>query len=84
MTQAEYRMLLEAAHGLRIQAHLLDADGRFDEAIAATHHADAVGPVVDPTLYREAADRMGQDREVLRAARDLARLGQAVAAGDIS
>ena len=63
------------AHGLRLAARQLAADGLIDRAIAAIHRADSVGAVVDPTLYHERAQAMHEDLEVLRAVRDLARLG---------
>jgi hypothetical protein len=36
--------------------------------IEAIDHAHAVGPIVDPTLYRDKAEAMEQDRELLQAA----------------
>lgn len=36
--------------------------------LAAIERAEAVGPIVDPTLYREKAKAMEEDREAMRAA----------------
>ena len=37
-------------------------------------HAEAFGPLLDPTLYRDKAKAMGEDRELLRAALPLYQL----------
>ena len=44
-----------------------DIQGLLD----AIERAEAVGPFVDPTLYREKAGAMEQDRELFRAALQL-------------
>ncbi len=44
--------------------------------LADIEHADAVGPLLDPTLYREKARAMGEDRELLRAALPLHQMGK--------
>ncbi len=36
--------------------------------IRAIDHAETVGPVLDPTSYRERGDAMREDRELLRCA----------------
>lgn len=43
------------------------------EAIAK---AEAIGPILDPTLYRQKGKAMMEDREILRAALPLWRLGK--------
>lgn len=37
------------------------------EMIAAAEHADTVGSIVDPTLYRDKCRALGEDIEMLRA-----------------
>jgi len=37
------------------------------ELLQAIEHAEVVGPVLDPTLYRNKAHAMEQDKELLRA-----------------
>ena len=44
--------------------------------IAAIDTADAVGPIVDPTLYRDKHAMMAEDREVFEAALPLWRMAQ--------
>jgi len=44
--------------------------------LADIEHAEAIGPVLDPTLYRDKAKAMGEDRELLRAALPLYQLGK--------
>jgi hypothetical protein len=34
----------------------------------AIERAEAIGPMIDPTLYREKAEAMGQDKDLLEAA----------------
>lgn len=60
MTKAEY---LEAQNGLLMVgrfADVIDTDGLLDWAA----RAEAVGPIVDPTLYRDAAERLRLMREL--------------------
>lgn len=40
--------------------------------------AEALGPIMDPTLYREKARAMQQDKELLKAAAPLRELGVAM------
>lgn len=75
MNAAEYQRVLHSAHGLRALARQIARDGALDEAIAAISHADSVGPILDPTLYRERQAAMEQDEVTLRAVRVLAQLG---------
>lgn len=72
MTAAEFHRVLRRAHVLHRDATRLAG---LEEAIAAIDRADAIGPVVDPTLYRAKAQVMGEDRQVLLAVRELGRLG---------
>lgn len=43
----------------------------LEAVIAAIDRAAALGPVLDPTLYREKARAMQEDRELLMAAKPL-------------
>jgi hypothetical protein len=47
-----------------------------DRMLAAIDTADAVAPILDPTLYQQQARAMHEDRDVLRAALPLAELGR--------
>jgi hypothetical protein len=49
--------------------------------IQAIDRADALGPLLDPTAWRERHQAMLEDREILEAALPLWRLGQRLAAG---
>lgn len=40
--------------------------------LRAIDHADALGPILDPTLYREKAKAMAEDKALLQAALPLA------------
>ncbi len=51
-----------------------------ERMLNAIELADAFGPMVDPTLYRDGVDRMHQDRDALRAALPLIVLGRELAA----
>lgn len=49
-------------------AHLL-AEQPLAEMIAAAERADAIGPLLEPTLYREKSRVLHEDLEMLRALR---------------
>lgn len=56
-----------AIHACMLARHLLwqhDIPALLEDIA----HAESVGPILDPTLYREKARAMEQDRELLRAA----------------
>ena len=55
------RMACEVARKL-LEGH------NFDELLADIDRADALGPLLDPTLYREKHRAMEEDAEVFRAA----------------
>lgn len=44
--------------------------------IAAIENANAVGPIIDPTMYREKSKAMSEDEELLRAALPLWKLAK--------
>jgi hypothetical protein len=75
MSPEEYRIVQVAAHRLRQAAMEIPLE-KYDEALAAIDGAEALGPILDPTLARAAQGRMAQDREAIAACRDLARLGR--------
>lgn len=45
----------------------LVGEAPLPEMIAAIEHADAIGPLVDPTAYRDKVAAMHEDLEMLRA-----------------
>jgi hypothetical protein len=63
MTKDEYQMRLRNAY---MFAQLL-MDIPVEEMLAMIGTAQAVGPIIDPTLYRSKADLMQQDQRMLRA-----------------
>lgn len=67
--------MLGHAHTVHSIARQLDARGDLDAAIAAIDRADSLGVAIDPTLYRDRHRQMAEDREVLVALRNMARLG---------
>jgi hypothetical protein len=52
--------------GLWAQAFLIE-EAPLAEMLAAAEHADTVGAIVDPTLYREKMRALHEDMEMLRA-----------------
>ena len=63
---AEYR---ESVQRAAFAASMLIAID-FDKLIRDIDHADAVGPIVDPTLYRDKSKAMQEDRALLVAAKN--------------
>ncbi len=61
---AEYQAAVLAC----VQARALLRQHDLPAILAAIEHAETVGPVLDPTLYRERAPAMREDRALLRAA----------------
>jgi hypothetical protein len=51
------------------------------ELLRAIEHADAFGPLLDPTLWRDKHEAMNRDRKLLEAALPLWRLAASQAAG---
>lgn len=67
MTGAEYQNAIKTcAMAARIMATL-----EIDKLLESISKADAVAPLVDPTLWMQKRDAMLQDRELLNAARPL-------------
>lgn len=69
---AEYQSAIVA---VRIAATML-AQHELTEILRAIEFADSFGPVLDPTLWRDKHEAMEQDREVLKAALPLWKLGR--------
>lgn len=68
---AEYR---NAVHACTLVASLLRAHD-LPDLLQAIERAHAVGPILDPTLYRNKSAALLEDAEVLKAALPLWRLG---------
>jgi len=64
-----------AVHSAVLCAKLLQAHD-LPAMLAAIEHADAIGPLADPTLWNQNHKAMQQDREVLEAALPLWQLGK--------
>jgi hypothetical protein len=61
---ADYQAAVVACHLARALLHDYD----LPSPLRAIEHSEAVAPILDPTLYREKAKAMGQDRDIIRAA----------------
>lgn len=74
MLDSEFRMMLDIAVGqARMLGEVVDWDGLADRV----NLSRAVGPMLDPTAYRAAMDRLGPMEEVLRAVGALVRAERA-------
>lgn len=65
MTAEDWRLAVIQCHGFKEMLGLL----KLDELIAAGDTAGAIGPIMDPTLYRDRGDAMECDLAILKAAR---------------
>lgn len=74
MSLAKHRNLVEQCHALRFVAEQLEDSGDLQRALDQIEHADAVGPIFDPTMFARRSQAMHEDRDVLRAVQALARL----------
>lgn len=70
MDEDEYKNAVMAAH---LAARML-AQHDLTAMIRAIDHADSVGAMRDPTLYRDKHEAMHEDRKMLVAARQLVAL----------
>jgi hypothetical protein len=61
---ADYQAAVVACHLARALLHDYD----LPSLLRAIEHSEAVAPIIDPTLYREKAKAMKQDRDIIRAA----------------
>lgn len=68
MVEAEYRAYLLQCYRIMF----LIAGLPLDEMVEAINHAEAVGPIVDPTLYRTNAKAMYEDKTIVVALRKAA------------
>lgn len=68
----EYQSLLRSAMLAGAMLQPFDIDG----ALVAIGRSHAIGPILDPTLYRDKVDAMELDAELLKAARPLWRLAR--------
>ncbi len=69
---AEYRAAIQAA----VVASKMLVIHDVPDLLEAIERAHAVGPMLDPTLYRDKAKAMDEDKEILEAALPLWRLGR--------
>lgn len=65
-------MAIDRATYLSVQANLIGfasiiSEMPLEDVIAAIDQSDAVGPVLDPTLYREGSEQMQKYKEVVEA-----------------
>lgn len=67
-----YREAVRACH----TAALLIAQHDLPGVLRAIAHADAFGPLLDPTAWRDKHEAMHQDREVVNAAMGLFEFGR--------
>lgn len=67
MTDDEYERTQTALQSLRAQVEVLDLDG----FLARITHAEVLGPVLDPTLYRRAARQLDVVKRIALAAKRL-------------
>jgi hypothetical protein len=61
---AEYRTAITT---IALCARMI-AEHDLPKLLADIEHADSVGPILDPTLWRDKHRAMEQDREILKAA----------------
>lgn len=61
---AQYREAVIAA----VMAARLLADHDYPELLRAIEEAHAIGPFLNPTLYRAKSEAMDQDRQIMQAA----------------
>lgn len=71
---AQYRDDLTRVYAAAAALH----DVPVEKMLNAIEAADAFGPILDPTLHRDGAAAMHQDRAALRAALPLIVLGRAL------
>lgn len=74
MDQDDYRSAVMAC---RVAAKML-AQHDLSGLLRAVDRADAVGPILDPTLWRDKHEAMAEDAELLRAALPLAELASRI------
>lgn len=70
MTREEYKATQEFIMNLARQVQLIDLT-EFLNSISLSH---AMGPIVDPTLYRDAHDNLSKIEKIARAAAEFRRI----------
>ena len=65
MNKGEYLHVLH--YSMMISSLIEGLD--LEAAVIAANRADALGPIVDPTLYREKGKALAEDLQMLEAAR---------------
>lgn len=71
MEDDDYKLALTQSYQLLGLAAAMALDSHvLDEAIDWAKHAEAVGWAIDPTAYRDKADKLRQDIEVMVKVRD--------------
>lgn len=71
----DYAFLLADAWSIAVEAEGLPLDAMIWHA----EQAEALGPIIDPTLYRAKGPKMAQDLAMLRALRDMVTAAQRAA-----
>ena len=71
----DYAFLLADAWSIAVEAERLPLDAMIWHA----EQAEALGPIIDPTLYRAKGPKMAQDLAMLRALRDMVTAAQRAA-----
>lgn len=69
MDKEEYRNLLRSCYDLAIMANALDL-GKLNEAVNMADRAEAIGPIVDPTLHKEKGKALSEDIKLLKLVRN--------------
>lgn len=77
MDASEYRNQMEIVIAAARMLTIVD----LPELIADIDRAEAVGPVLHPTLYRDRAKAMAEDREIFQAAMPLYTLAKKIEKG---
>lgn len=72
MTGEEYTAALMICAGSARSLSLIDVP----DMLRRIENAEAVGPILDPTLYRAQSQKMAEDKELLEAALPLWRMAQ--------
>ncbi len=72
MKTLEYQSLLKYL----AQTAVLLTEMPIDELLLGIEKAEAVGPMLDPSLYREKSAAMAQDKKLLQAAKSLMVIGK--------
>lgn len=64
MTDDDWRFAIMQCHGFHQILGML----KLDEMVSAGEHSQTMGPILDPTLYREKSEALGFDLALLKAA----------------